>query len=91
MGYYLKVIGQDATIIIICCIGRVPMKLLSIFIFIGTIAVMWIGFHEQFTEYLVSFILISTLVIVFFIGFKIFTRNSKVMRRSNIKIQLLED
>jgi len=91
MTYYLKVIDQDATIIIICCIRRVPMKLLYVFICIGTIAVVWIGFHEQFTEYLVGVIFISTIVIAFLMFFKIYARNAKVMRRSNIKIQLLED
>ena len=91
MRYYLQVIDQDATIIIICCIRRVPMKLLYIFIFIGTIAVMWIGLHEHFSEYLVSVIVISTIVIALLICFKIYARNSKVMRRSNIRIQLLED
>ena len=67
------------------------MKLLYSFICIGTIAVMWIGFHEQFAEYLVSVILISTIVLALLICFKMYARNSKVMRRSNIRIQLLED
>lgn len=52
---------------------------------------MWIGFHEQFTAYLVSLILISMIVIALPICFKMYAKNSKVMRRSNIRIQLLED
>ena len=67
------------------------MKLLYAFICIGTIIVMWIGFHERFTEYLVSLMLISTIFIALLICFKMYARNSKVMRRSNIRIQLLED
>ena len=67
------------------------MKLLYAFIFIGMIAVMWIGFHEQFTAYLVSLIVISTIVLALPICFKMYARNSKVMRRSNVRIQLLED
>lgn len=65
------------------------MKLL--YIFIGMIAVIWISFHERFTEYLVSLIVISTIVVALLICFKIYARNSKAMRRSNIRIQLLED
>lgn len=67
------------------------MKLLYLFICIGTIAVVWIGFHEQFTAYLVSLIVISTLVLALPICLKMYARNSKAMRRSNIRIQLLED
>ena len=84
-------IDQDATIIIIYCIRRVAMKLLYAFICIGTIAVIWIGFQEHFTEYLVSLIVISTIVLALLIYFTMYARNSKVMRRSNIRIQLLED
>ncbi|UFH60484.1 hypothetical protein [Sulfurovum mangrovi] len=67
------------------------MKLLYTFIFIGAIAVVWIGFHEHFTEYLVSLIVISTIVLALLLCFKMYARNSKAMRRSNIRIQLLED